>query len=444
MTELVLSAEDSSAIRAGLTGGDTEECAVLHASQTVRSDSTVRLLVREVQWPALSDYRRRGTLEAELSPEFVARVTKRARSAGTALVFAHSHPGAAVPQFSRIDSQGEEHLRAFLAHRHPNLAHAALVISAGGIRARRLGLGEEIRVVSIGTTREVLFDPDISEQAASGEFDRQIRAFGIAGQRKLERLRVAVVGLGGVGSLVAQELAHLGVRDFLLIDPDVLEVTNLNRVANATSGDVGKPKVEIAARYIRAVSNKATIQCVNGDVMRTNIARELLNADFIFGCTDSHGSRAVLQQVSYQYMIPFIDTGVTIAINEGRITHIYGRVQLLAPGLACFTCDGLLDPNEVRQDMMTAFERQADPYIQGEREPAPAVMSLNGTVGSLAITMLLAIVAGVPVSGRHLLYNATSSTLRAVRAEPKAGCYICSRSGSFARGDSWPLFARGD
>ncbi len=167
-----------------------------------------------------------------------------------------------------------------------------------------------------------------------------------------------------------------------------------------------------------------------------------MNADLIFGCTDSHGSRAVLQQIAYQYMIPFIDMGVTITVTDGCISHIFGRVQLLSPGLACFTCDGLLDANEVRRDMMTPFERQADPYIQGVREPAPAVISINGTVTSLAITMMLSVVTAIPVRARHLLYNAMASTLRAARAQPKPDCYICSRSGSFARGDSWPLFAR--
>ena len=442
MIELVLAADDGAVIRTELVGGETEKCAILYASQTVRADGMVRLLAREVQFPTATDYTRRGLLEAELSPEFVARVTKRARREGMALVFVHSHPGSEAPIFSSIDSRGEQHLSTFLAHRHPALTHAALVISAGGMRARRLGESEEIRVVSIGTNREVLFDPLLPSPSVSEKFDRQVRAFGSAGQEALQRLRVAIVGLGGTGSLVAQQLVHLGVRDFVLVDPDVLESTNLNRVANATPDDLEHPKVEIAARYIRAIAKDATVACVKGDVIQARTARELLNADLIFGCTDSHGSRAVLQQVSYQYMIPCIDMGVTIAVSSGNITHIYGRIQLLAPGLACFTCDGLLDPNEVRRDMMTAFERQADPYIQGEREPAPAVMSLNSTVASLAITMMLSVVTTIPMRARHLLYNAVASTLRSARAEPKANCYVCSRSGAFARGDAWPLFAR--
>lgn len=442
MIELVFAAEDSARLLATLVEGDTERCAIIYASQVSRADGTTRLLTREVQFAADADYTRRGHLEAELKPEVVAWATKRAKREKLALIFVHSHPGSDRPFFSSLDSRGEKHLAAFLLNRHPGFAHASMVVSAGGLRARRLGTENEIRVISIGNNREVLFDPAIPESVALEQFDRQIRAFGKAGQEALERLRIAIVGLGGTGSVISQQLVHLGVRDFILIDPDVVEVTNLNRVANATFSDVGSLKVEVAARYIRNFSKEAFVKCVKGDIMTIQTARELLNADLIFACTDSHGSRSVLQQVSYQYLIPCIDMGVTITVDKGRISHIYGRVQLLAPGLACLTCDDLLDPNEVRRDMLTEFERQADPYIQGVREPAPAVMSLNGTVSSLAVTMFLAVTTGIPLKGRHVLYNAKLPSLRSARGEPKTDCYVCSRSGSYARGDSWPLFAR--
>lgn len=444
MIELVLAADDADAIRDELTGGQNEKCAILYASETSRTDGTVRLLVREVQFPTPDDYTRSGPIEAELNPAFVAKVTKRARREAFSLIFVHSHPGAEAPVFSSIDSLGEKHLAAFLAHRHPTSEHAALVVSMGGMRARRLGKNEEVRIVTVGSHRKVIFDPAIPSPSNLEIYDRQVRAFGSSGQQALQRLRIAIVGLGGTGSLVVQQLVHLGVRDFILVDPDVIESTNLNRVSNALPGDIGHPKVEIAVRYIKAVAKDATVTCIVGDVTRSSTAKELLNADIIFGCTDSHGSRAVLQQISYQYLIPCIDVGTTITVLEGSVKHIYGRVQLLAPGHACFTCSSLLDANEVRRDMMSDFERKADPYIQGAREPAPAVMSLNGTVVSLAVTMLLSVATDIPVSARHILYNAINSALRNVRANPNPTCYICSRSGGFARGDSWPLHARQD
>jgi hypothetical protein len=93
---------------------------------------------------------------------------------------------------------------------------------------------------------------------------------------------------------------------------------------------------------------------------------------------------------------------------------------------------------------MSEFERRADPYIQGAREPAPAVMSLNGTVSSLAVSMMLAVCAGFPAGGRHLMYDARRPSLRTLYVQPDLGCYVCSASGSYARGNTWPIFARQD
>jgi molybdopterin/thiamine biosynthesis adenylyltransferase len=444
MIELILASDDANSIRTELTSGSVEGCAIMYTSHTARADGSVRLLVREIQFPEPEDYSRRGMVEAELKPEFVAKVTKRASREKLGLVFVHSHPGSKAPCFSHTDDQGEKHLAAFLALRHPDFMHIALVVSLGGMRARQLGTNKGVHVIAIGTHRDVIFDPNIPAASTDEMFDRQVRAFGAAGQDKLQRLRIAIVGLGGTGSLIAQQLVHLGVRNFILVDPDTIEATNLNRVANALPSDIGVSKVDIAARYILSIAKDATIKCIQGDIIQARTALELINADIIFGCTDSHGSRAVLQQISYQYIIPCIDMGSTISVVDGSIKHIYGRVQMISPGHACFTCSGLLDSNEVRRDMMSAFERQADPYIQGAREPAPAVMSLNGTVVSLSVTMLLSMVTGIPADARYILYNAVNSALRKIQATPDPECYICSRSGSFARGNAWQLFARQD
>lgn len=443
MMELVLSHGDEQKLIQRLVVGTTEECAVLFARQVQGKDGA-RLLVRQMEFPAPEDYIRKGPIEAELRPEFVAKVTQRARKEQLNLVFCHSHLGSQAPSFSEVDDSGELRLSAFLAHRLPNRIHGAIVVSSGGICARVLGSSEYLRVVALGHSRKVLYDPNAGSGSYDQTFDRQVRAFGAAGQAVLGSLRVAIVGLGGTGSLIAQQLVHLGIRDFVLIDPDTLDTTNLNRVVNATPADVGKSKVGLAASYIRAVAVDAKIKEIPGDIIRAAIARELTTADFIFGCTDSHGSRAVLQQVSYQYLIPCIDMGTALAAAEGKISHISGRVQLLSPGLACFTCGGLLNAEQVRRDMLTAFERQADTYIDGAREPAPAVISINSTVASIATTVLLSVVAGTPMKARHVLYNGISSAIRAVAATPNPDCYICSSNGAVAQGDAWPLMARQD
>jgi hypothetical protein len=94
--------------------------------------------------------------------------------------------------------------------------------------------------------------------------------------------------------------------------------------------------------------------------------------------------------------------------------------------------------------MMNAEERQRDIYIQGANEPAPAVISINGTVTSIAMTMFLAMTVGVPSDGRHILYNARTPSLRVVSFTRNPNCYICSPRGVLARGDAQLLFTRDD
>jgi len=442
MIELRITSTDLAALRSAVLGHKAEHCAVLFAAGVAGRRQA--LLVREMVLPEASDYALQNVIHAELKPEFVARVTKRAKLADLSLVFVHTHSGSMPPRFSRTDDKGEQELAVFLAHRKLKTPHAALVLSDGGMCARILGTSNSIRVVAIGDTLTTEFDPQREMAAAAPAFDRQVRAFGSEGQQILQALRIGIVGLGGTGSIAAQQLAHLGIRDFVLIDPDHLELTNLNRVVGAGESDVGRPKAEIAKRHVLGIVPTARVECVVGDIVQAKVAKLLVDTDIIFCCTDSHGSRSVVQQVAYQYLIPCIDVGSTITTHEGKVAGIFGRVQLLGPDQACLWCSGLLNSEEVRRDMMSAFERKSDPYIRGEHEPAPSVISLNGTVVSLAITMLLGIVTAVPVDSRHLVYNASASTLRPARAKHRNDCFICSRRGVLGRGDLQPLFARQD
>lgn len=92
--------------------------------------------------------------------------------------------------------------------------------------------------------------------------------------------------------------------------------------------------------------------------------------------------------------------------------------------------------------MMSEAERKQDPYLVGAREPAPAVISINSTITSLAITMFLSAVVGVPSPARHLLYDGLRSRLRSVKGEPVQDCIVCSRAGVLARGDGLALQGR--
>jgi molybdopterin/thiamine biosynthesis adenylyltransferase/proteasome lid subunit RPN8/RPN11 len=441
MSRLVFTKEMLSRLRSDLLESKEESCAILFGRSVEIDGKLTRIVVRESKEPSSSAYTIRTTIRAQLKPEFVAEAAQRARKNNESLIFVHTHPFS-MNQFSEIDDDGERQLMEFLQRRIPNAAHAAMLITPEVTIARELGKGRELDVVSVGP--EVSWSRNSATEIDRSRYDRQIRAFGASGQNVLKSLRVGIVGLGGTGSVVLQELAHLGVADFLLLDPDVVEESNLNRLVGAVPSDVGSSKVEVAKRFAQRINPKSQIETRQESVLKVRSVRTLADTDFVFCCTDSHGSRAVLNQFAYQYLIPMIDMGVVIAVDKSTVTHVAGRTQMLAPGLACMVCANLLDPEEIRRDLLTDFERQADPYILGNTEPAPAVISLNTTIASMAVTMFLNACTGIPGSARFVNYNAMTGVSRAAMCSQHPSCIVCSSYGAIARSEEWPLPARMD
>jgi molybdopterin-synthase adenylyltransferase len=441
MSRLALTAEFLSTLRSNLLKQEAETCAILYGRAVEISGKLARIVVRESEHPAPNAYSERTTVRVKLRPEFVAEVVQRARRNGESVIFVHTHPFP-LNSFSAIDDAGESELATFLTQRIPKIPHASLLLTPDTSIAREIGTDRPLRVTGVG--EEIISGDTPAGLKTAGRYDRQVRAFGAAGQNILESIRVGIVGMGGTGSIVLQQLVHLGVRELLLIEPDTVEETNLNRLIGATTHDVGRPKVIVAEHWAKKINPSVKIEAKQDSVLKASVARTLADADFVFCCTDSHGSRAVVNQFAYQYLVPTIDVGVVIAVQHGKVTHVAGRTQMLAPGLACLTCGNLLDAEQVRRDLMTDFERQADPYILGEPEPAPAVISLNSTMASLAVTMFLNAVAGVPGSARFLNYSAMTGICRPVICTPHPSCVVCSFRGAIARGDEWPLPARQD
>ncbi|TAL07005.1 MAG: hypothetical protein EPO07_00965, partial [Verrucomicrobia bacterium] len=392
MSRLALTSDFLSTLRSNLLKHEKETCAVLYGRAVEISGKLARIIVRESEHPQANAYSERTSVRVQLRPEFVAEVVQRARRNKESVIFVHTHPFS-LNKFSAIDDAGESELAVFLNQRVPEVAHAALLLTPEASIARELGTKKPLRVVGVG--ERILYGDTPVRNGVNIRYDRQIRTFGVAGQKILESIRVGIVGVGGTGSSVLQQLVHLGVRDLVLIDPDTIEETNLNRLFGAKPQDVGKFKVIVAEAWAKKINPAAKIEAKRDSTLKASVARSLADVDFVFCCTDSHGSRAILNQFAYQYLVPTIDMGVVIAAPAGKVTHIAGRTQMLAPGLACLACGNLLDAEQVRRDLLTDFERRTDPYILGEPEPAPAVISLNSTMASLAVTMFLNAVVGV-------------------------------------------------
>ncbi|MER9645238.1 ThiF family adenylyltransferase [Mesorhizobium sp. M0239] len=402
-----------------------------------------RLVVREMHIASDKAYVERTPNSVHLSAEFCLPIEKRARLNGWSLVYVHTHPQVSTADFSPVDDASEGSLAGYLRVRCPDVPHLSLLFSRDHGRARVLGEAQAVRVLEVGAHLQVAFDPR-EEVLLEDRFDRQVLAFGMQGQARLAALKVGIVGLGGTGSLVAQQLAHLGVRNFILVDDDTIEASNLNRVAGALPNDVNlTKKVYVAERMIRGLRPDANLKTIDADVTVEGVARQVIEADLVFNCTDTHASRHVLNTAAYQFLTPVIDMGVSITVDAEMRARLAGHVKMLAPGLACLWCARHLDAGQVRSEMMTEEQRRADPYFQGAANaPQPAVISLNGVVASLAVTMLLSAVAGVPAEPRYLVYDGNRGRTNAIEDTPNPDCNFCGANSTAGGGDMYPLPAR--
>ncbi len=437
---LSIALPEAEQLHAAARDREVETCAVGIVVPASTAGSAPRYVVRELIEVPPEAYAKRTAVAAVLKPEYCTHINNRARAQGAGVFMAHTHPGErALEGFSGADDEGERALSDYFRRRMPQAAHFAAVFTATQVHARELGHAVAMPVASVG--RQL-----VRNRQANGlvedKYDRQVRAFGLDGQKTLGTLTVAIVGLGGTGSVVAQQLAHLGVHAFVLVDPDIVEATNLNRLVGAVPGNVGTPKVAVAARLISAINPSAAVTEVVGDVADEETAQLLTKVNFVFGCTDSMASRAVMNQLAYQYLIPHIDVGVGISVRDGLVEYITGRTQMLSPGLPCLVCTDKLDAEQVRRELMTEDQRRQDRYITGAAVPQPAVISLNSTMSSAAVTMFLAAVTGVRSEARMLIYDGVRGSLRPAAGPPRPHCIVCSTDGALARGSTWQLPTR--
>jgi hypothetical protein len=272
-------------------------------------------------------------------------------------------------------------------------------------------------------------------------YARQILAFGEEGQRKIGAAKVGIVGLGGIGSHIAQGLAYLGVRSFVLVDDDRAEDTNLNRLVGAVPVDVVNktPKVFIAERHIRQIQPEAEVLPVDKNLRSREALETLIGCPTIFGCVDHDAPRLVLMELAAAYELVLIDSASEFVRDpldpeEGRIVEIGGRVVLALPGRFCLDCAGEIDMERAKYELLSQEEREtrrAHGYGLGMQAPAPAVVSLNGVVANLALTEFLFMVTGFREPNRYLRYCAyreadpLSGKVTIRTDQRRKDCYTC-------------------
>lgn len=407
------------------------------------SEGAVKLIVHTVVPIAEEDYLRREPYGLTIASPALMRVAKLARYEDLSIIFAHSHPEG-VPDFSEQDNREEARLLPFLQARVPGRVHGTLVLTEHHVQGR-LYVPDQVAVDEIIVIGDRIrsWTPN-SEEAIEPFFDRQVRAFGPDIQRLLGRLRVGIVGVGGTGSPVAEQLYRLGVGHLRLFDGDRFAETNVNRIYGSSLNDGGRLKVEMVKEHLDRIGLGTTVEIIPRHIGYEDAARRLRDCDVVFGCTDKELPRAILVQLANRYSIPVFDLGVLIDSKDGRISGVHGRVTTLMPGESCLFCRGRITAEAIRIEALSKEDRQRqmrDGYAPELDEPAPAVIAFTSATASAAVMELLHRLTGFMGSERQsseVLLALDQTRLRTNRIKPRDGC-VCEDHSFWGRGDVEPF-----
>jgi molybdopterin/thiamine biosynthesis adenylyltransferase len=410
-----------------------ESAAVLHARVIADADgSTTTLFVRRIIHVPADGYIVREPTRLALSSAAWAPAFGAAEDDRCVPVFVHTHPGG-DPAASPWDLEVDDELAPVAAIRTMQPLYGSLILGgttdAPRISGRLLRDGNPRpidRVRVIGERLKVLVAAQGGIELPA-TFDRQARAFGADGQRLLAALRVGIVGVGGTGSAVAEQLLRLGVGELVVVDTQTLSASNVTRVYGSGLSDEGAPKVELVRGNAHRIGFGTLVQTVMGDVTEEDVALRLAHCDIIFGCTDDHAGRAVLSRMPLHLLLHLIDCGVTVASRDGVLDGVFGRVTTVVPGSPCLVCHGDIDPARVRLEQTSADELarlMRDGYVPELDTQEPSVVVYTTAVAAASISEMLIRLFGITdeYSNRLLLRFHERDTRRFTAPATKHQC----------------------
>jgi len=449
---LTLTPEHYAQLRRHLLPGDGKEAVALALCSRRARPDRYRLLVNEVILVPHGLCDRSPTSVRWRTDEVLPSLLERAERREMMLLKVHSHPSG-TRRFSAQDDEADRELLASLGcwlTSTPCLA-SAVMLPEGEMFGRVFDeKGEPHPLSSIAIAGDDLvfwFDDGaghLVENASSSELRlRTKQAFGEGTVRTLRRLRIAVVGCSGTGSIVIEQLARLGLGKLVLVDADVVEERNLDRILHATKQDAaqGRPKVDVLGEAIEAIGSGTTVERIRS-TLGTRVAIEAVAAcDAVFGCVDGYEGRELLGRLAAFYLLPYFDVGVRLdADGAGGVDQVCGTIHYVRPGGSTLRDRGVFSREDVEADALRRTDpveyqrRRKEGYIKGIAINRPAVISVNMFYAALAVNEFLA-------------------RLHSYRTEPNgdSATFCVSLSGLFMvrEPDSWlsssaRLLARGD
>lgn len=280
----------------------------------------------------------------------------------------HSHPRNCPPEASPIDDDMDAYYASYFETFAPNRPYISLilaemgdVITLGG-RAFWQGQWSQIRRVAVdGIPVHAWYGrSDGRDSTSLDRRQRLVAAFGIDSAQKLRRSTVAVIGVGGTGSAAVEVLARAGVGRLILVDPDRLDASNLERVHGSVPRDAvtNKAKVAVAREHVAAIDPQIQVEALLGSMPQEDVLDAVVGADALLGCTDQQHSRLALSDTARRYLIPALDCGVVLEGRGGVVSAQVIQCVRFLPDDPCPLCRRMIIPEQLAQELMEPEERK--------------------------------------------------------------------------------------
>ncbi|MCA0454053.1 MAG: ThiF family adenylyltransferase [Chloroflexi bacterium] len=385
-------------------GDDLEAAAILLCGHRA-GKSRHRLIVHSVNPIPYDKCSVRTPYELTWDVEYIVPLLELAEQNNWTIIKVHSHPGG-YEHFSDVDDGGDQRfIPAIQSWVEKNVYHGSVImLPSGRMFGRYLTMqGDFCPYDKIGLVGDDIVYWTSEDMNSSDEFAASHRQlFGEETFSRLRSLTIAVVGCSGTGSPVIEQLTRLGVGELVLVDDDVVEIRNLNRILNTRLSDAAAkhPKTDVLSDAVTRIGLGTKVQSIDLNLWSPEAIRSVAECDVIFGCMDTVDGRYLLNSLATYYCIPYFDLGVRIVANNsdenyGDIIEICGSVHYLKPGHSLmsrqvFTMSDVSAAGLARTDPGAYKRDLQDGYIRGIPVHRPAVISLNMTVAGLAVNELLA------------------------------------------------------
>ena len=407
---------DLACLRARLLEDSSQEHFAVLLAKTEQINGYTIIKVIDLLFPTASDYAHQSIASLHIKKEFVHKALAEltSRYDVDTMIDVHTHPftqGSVA--FSAVDDRDEQTFFHFLKDTFAGIRYASIVFSQHKYAARvwTLSNGSAVArkaLLKTQTTREQIASADFRQDtdepyekaaitAETGFFHRSALVLGLEVMRAMMQHQViSLVGVGGLGSVIAEHLIHMGFHEINLIDPDVLELSNLNRVVGAYYQDATqqRAKVTVVKRHLTSINPHATVQAYQRDISDKEMEEVIALSDWILVATDNHASRQKAQELSLRYFVPLLSVGVNITVKDAKIEDMSGEVITARVGDSlCLQCLNRINPIKVAseqhpdQGIREALVKRG--YVTGQQVKEPAVKTLNTFLATMAVEVLL-------------------------------------------------------